>query len=237
MGTVPAEQLLDWTAIGSVKEVVVSVTRVGQGEPGVGSLWLDVRFAPLMPLRKLALSLPARFGGVILAGILGAAIAAFLRSLTGGRTGATPARGIGRDLIQGVGVVAIAALALGIEAVGGMGPLEVGWAPVWLALAGAAVGEWWTFGLTGRHVTPGQALRDALATGLLAASVGPLSILQAPATWSDLLRLSQPVAASVACLYLGANAIRLASSGKHLGGGRGVDDRRDAVRRGLAAAA
>ncbi len=103
-----------------------------------------------------------------------------------------------------------------------MGPLDVGWAPVWLALAGAAIGEWWTFGLTGRHVTPGQALRDAVASGLLAASVGPLAILQAPATWSDLLRLSQPVAAAVACLYHGANAIRLATSGRPLGAVAGL---------------
>ncbi|HEY2159152.1 MAG TPA: hypothetical protein VGH33_26220, partial [Isosphaeraceae bacterium] len=134
----PAEQLLDWPAIGALREVVVSVTRVGQGEPAVGSLWIDVRFAPLPPLRKLALSPPARFGGVILAGIVAACLATFLRWIGGDWKVMTPPGGIGRDLIQGVGAVAIAALALGIEAIGGRGPLEVGWAPVWLALAGAA---------------------------------------------------------------------------------------------------
>ena len=88
-----------------------------------------------------------------------------------------------------------------------------------------------------RHLTAGEAFRDALATGLLAASSSPLAILQAPANWSDLLVLSQPVAAAVAFLYHAANAIRLATSGRHLGAiGRG-DDRRDAVRRRLAPAA
>ncbi len=214
----PTEHRLDWSTIGAIKEVVVSVAHAGEGDPAVGTLWIDVRFSPLTPLRKLALSPPARFAGVVLAGLVAAGFAAFLRWVGGGRPGAIPVGGLARDLLQGAGVVAIAALALGINAVGGMEPLEVSWVPVWLALAGAAIGEWWTVGLTGRHVTPGEALRDALATGLLAASVGPLSILQAPATWSDLLRLSQPVAAALVCLYHGANAIRLASSGKHMGG-------------------
>ena len=124
-----------------------------------------------------------------------------------------------RDIVNGVGVVALGCLALAIDHVGGLDSLEIGWAtPVWLGgLAGMGLGAWWKFGLTGRHLTPGEAFRDALATGLLAASVGPLSILQAPATWSDLVRLSQPVAMAIAVLYHGANAVRLNASGRRLG--------------------
>ena len=210
------EWLLDWTTIGSLKEVVVSVSRSGDDPPSAGTLLFDIRFERLPPLRKLGLSPAARFGGVVLAALVAAALAALLRFANprGGRT----SRGLGRDLVQGIGVVAVAALALGIDVIGGLGPLEVGWAPIWLALAGAALAEWWKFGLTGKHLTPAEALRDALATGLLAASVGPIPILQAPAHWSDLRLLSQPVASALAFLYHAANAYRLAASGRHLGG-------------------
>ena len=96
--------------------------------------------------------------------------------------------------------------------------MEVGWLPLGFAVAGVALGEWWKFGLTGRHLTPVEAIRDGLATGLLAASSSPLAILQAPREWSDLLALSGIVAAVAAALYHAANAVKLASSGRHLGG-------------------
>ncbi len=214
--------LLDWAAIGTPREVVVSVKPRGGNRPVTGTLSFDVRFEPLTPLRKLSLSLPARFVGVALAGLLVAAIEVLVRLATSRPEGERP-RGEARpgawlhDLVHGVGVVALACLALAIDHVGGLDRLDVGWWPVWLALAGWVLGAWWKFGLTGEHLTPGEALRDALASGLLAGSVAPISILQAPASWSDLLLLSQPVAAAVAVLYHGANAVRLASSGRRLG--------------------
>ncbi|MEJ7640307.1 MAG: hypothetical protein WKF75_20660 [Singulisphaera sp.] len=98
------------------------------------------------------------------------------------------------------------------------GPMEVGWLPLGFAVVGVALGEWWKYGLTGRHLTPVEALRDGLATGLLAASSSPLAILQAPREWSDLLALSGVVAAVAAARYHAAHAAKVASSGRHLGG-------------------
>src|SRR4051812_31562144 len=46
-GWVVVERPVDWPAIGTVTEVVVSVSRIGEGPPAVGSVALDVRFARL----------------------------------------------------------------------------------------------------------------------------------------------------------------------------------------------
>src|SRR5207237_5928895 len=88
--------------------------------------------------------------------------------------------------------------------------------------AGAALAEWLKFGLTGKHLTAGEAFRDVLASGLLAATASPLAILQAPATWSEVFLLSRTVAAAATLLYHVANACRLASSGRHLGAAGGA---------------
>ncbi|MGD0044559.1 MAG: hypothetical protein ABSE84_29840, partial [Isosphaeraceae bacterium] len=86
-----------------------------------------------------------------------------------------------------------------------------------LAVAGAAVAEWWKNGLTGKHLTSLEAFQDVLASGLLATSASSLAILQVPTSWSELFLLSQTVAAVTLLVYHAANAYRLASSGRHLG--------------------
>lgn len=211
---IPA-QFLDWKTIGALREVVISVKPAGGDAPVSGTLFLDIRFERLSALTKLSLSPAARFGGVLFAAFVAAALAGMLR-LTGGPS--RGASGVVRDVVQGVGVVAIGALALAIDVAGRSDPLEIGWAPVWLAMAGVLLAEWWKFGLTGEHLTPGEAVRDAMATGLLAVSVAPIPMLMAPAHWSDLLIVSQPVASALVFLYHAANAIRLATRGRHLGG-------------------
>jgi cyclic beta-1,2-glucan synthetase len=230
-GWTSLERAVDWPAIGEPKEVVVSVARAGDGPPAVGSIKIDVRFLRLPWLRKLSTERAVRVGGVALASLLAALLAILARwaSATWAGRGPEPSRtelawpqALGRDFVLGLGTVAIVCLALGIDVIGGMGPLEIGWSPAAMALAGVALAEWWKFGLTGRHLTPGETLRDGLITGWLAASAAPLAILQAPAEWSDLLLLSQPAAATFAFLYHAINARRLASSGKHLSGTAGA---------------
>src|SRR5207249_6962137 len=80
----------------------------------------------------------------------------------------TWAAGLKRDFALGAGVVFIASLAVGIYQLGGMGRLEGGWTALGVAVAGAAVAEWLKYGLTGQHLTPAEAFRDACASGLLA---------------------------------------------------------------------
>lgn len=232
------EQPMDWKAIGNLTEVVVSVSRTndrpGESQPAVGSLELDVRFETLTLFEKLGRSSSARYVGVVLIAGLAWLLLTLLHlvfrplhaveAATGadGGVGRRPGpaksgwHGLGRDLVHGVGLVALACLALGIDRLGTMGRLEVGWLPLGFAIGGAAIAAWWKYGTTGRHLTAGEAFQDVLATGLLAVSASPLAILQTPAAWPEVVMLSAFVAATAAFLYHAVNANRLAVSGKHL---------------------
>ncbi len=224
----PTEALVDWKTVGTIQEVVVSVNPVGAGGLLTGSIDVDVRFDPLPWAIKANLSQPSRIVGVAIFSLTAAGLAWLIGLTLRVRPGAAPpdapirpdARrfgGLRRDVCLGVGVVMVAALGLMIGAVGGLSPLDVIWHPVTLAGLGIVVSAWFGVGLTGKWPTPGDVLRDGLATGVLAASSAPLFILQAPANWSEMLALSQPVAALVAIIYHAANAYRLATTGRRLG--------------------
>ena len=239
----PIEVPVDWPAIGAFREVVVSVDPQGDGGPASGFLRIDGRFDKLPLLRKLSMSPPARIGGVLLASLVVAMLIALARAAIRRRSGFEPlgavetfpepesswVHGLRGDLFRGGGTVFIALLAIEVIAKGGKGPLEAGWGVLAIALAGAAIAEWWKFGLTGRHLTPREVFRDMAATGLPAASASTLAILQAPAAWSELLLLSQTIAATTVLIYHAANAYRLAATRQHLGARRRRADRRDAL--------
>ena len=226
----PVEQTIDWPTIGTVKEVVVLVNGISDREPATGH-------APdRCPVRATLSSPPAQHvvGGAIrrrrpgrpgplvpggtARGDFGPAIAAASRRRRPRNDGSRFPRRRGRplrlllaDLIQGVGVVLIALLVVETYVLGARGRLETGWTALGLAIAGAAVAEWWKFGLTGKHLTGLEVFQDVLASGLLATSASSLAILQAPASWSDLFLLSQPVAAAGMLIYHTVNAYRLAT--------------------------
>ena len=64
----------------------------------------------------------------------------------------------------------IGLLVVEIVSIGDKGRLEAGWAALGVALAGAAIAEWWKFGLVGRHLTAAEVFQNMAATGLPAAS-------------------------------------------------------------------
>jgi cyclic beta-1,2-glucan synthetase len=213
------ELFVDWSAVGRLTEVVVSISpRAG---PTDGTVYVDARFERLPPLRRLSTTPTSRLGGVVALAIIGAAIAGLVwlaRRRHDRSAWETPTRPlpIAHDFVRGVGVVAIAALAMAVYHIGGLGRLEVGWTSLALALAGTAVAWWLKRGLTGRHLTPGEVFVNLLATGLPAASASPLAIFQVPASWSDALRLSQAGAAGIVLAYHVANFCRLSAAGRHL---------------------
>ncbi len=230
----PIEVLVDWPAVGALKEVVVSVNSAADGAPATSSIEIDGRFEKLSVIRKLSMSPLARLGGVLLASLVVSVLVAILRKATSGQparepTGAVetfPAavsapesswvRALSGDLVRGGGAVLIGLLVIEIVSIGDKGRLEAGWVALGVALAGAAIAEWWKFGLTGRHLTAGQVFQNMAATGMPAASASSMAILQAPADWSELFMLSQAVAAATVLVYHVANACRLASTGRHL---------------------
>ena len=225
---------VDWPAVGRVKEVVVSITPEGGPGPATGTVYLDVRFERLPLLRRLSTHPAGRAGGVLLVAGLAAALVGLARALGKGLSGeetfhlTPPAADIarptgpGRDFVQGVGIVLIAGVVAGVYYLGGYGRLDIGWTALGVALAGAAVAEWLKWGLAGRHLTAGEAFRDVLATGLPAATVGPLALLQAPASWAEVYELSQAAAAAVVLAYHAANFCRLSAACRHLGPASGL---------------
>jgi cyclic beta-1,2-glucan synthetase len=229
--TASAETQLDWTLLGPVNEVVLSLNRVGDGESARGTLQIDARFTRLDPLRRLSLEPWARWGGVLAASAAAALIVALLHLLAGRASShlaeeqevsipppETPWPWLlARDAVQGVGVVLIAVLVVVVYQLGSLGPLEIGWSPIIAAGAGVLVAEWWKRGLTGRHLTTTEAFLDALATGLPAASSSALGLLQAPSSPREFLLLSQAAAAASVLVYHASNGFSLSTRGRHLG--------------------
>ena len=210
-----SEHPIDWKKVGVLNEVVVAIGQVGE-EPASGSVVLDVRFAKIPWTRKLAESPLSRIGGVLaVAGLL--ALASSLAFGRVDRGGGREASGLRRDLVQGVGIVLIAGLALAVFELGGRGESGMSWDCLWFAAVGAIVANWWKVGLTGRALGPLEVFQDSLAVGLFAATASPLAILQAPANWSQALQLSQAAASLGAFVYLAAVANRLAATGRHPG--------------------
>ena len=210
-----SEHPIEWSRIGSVNEVVVSVGQVGDS-PATGTLWLDVRFAKIPWTRKLADSPLGKFAGVLVVAGLAALLTALgLRAVGSGE--GREAVGLRRDVVQGVGSVLAALLAFWIFEAGGWGPEGPGWYSLGFAIAGASLLKWWKTGLTDRYVTPGDVFQDTLAVGVLAASASPMAISQAPSDWSEVLQLSQFVAAVAAFVYVAVVANRLAVTGRHPG--------------------
>ena len=210
---IPDEQLINWPVIGEVKEVVLLVNSIpGQVEPATGSLLIDARFENLPMLRKWSLSTAVRFAGVLVSALLAALVTVLLQVVVGRRSDGdsssetlsqwAPQARTGHwhhfldDLVRGIGVVLIALLAIEAFELGSRNILETGWIAVGIALAGGALAEWWKAGLTGRHLTGREAFQDTFASGLLATSSSALAILQAPASWSEMVFLSQTAAAA-----------------------------------------
>jgi cyclic beta-1,2-glucan synthetase len=228
------EDVIDWPAIGTVREVVLLVNGTSDHLSATGTILVDVRFEKLDWLRKLSLTTGPKFAGVLLASLLAAMLTMLPRWARGSRPGdasfkpetlavqapaTEPAssRLLLGDVVRGAGVVLVAWLVIETFLLGSRSALEAGWTALGLAIGGAVVAEYWKIGLTGRHLTTLEAFQDALATGLLATSSSSLAILQAPTSWSEVVLLSQTVAAVTVLVYHAANAYSIASSGKHLG--------------------
>jgi cyclic beta-1,2-glucan synthetase len=208
---------IDWAKIGEIQEVVVAIGQTG-ADPASGSIVLDVRFEPTPWLREFAESIPARFGLVLgLAGLVALSSRLQRRFLGEGQPSGFQAIGLRRDLVQGMGTVAIAVLSLWVFEFGGREGSANLWEVVAASVLAHGIIQWWKTGLTGRFPSPVEAFQDILAVGLLAASSSPLEILQAPGSWGQTLQLSQTSAAVGVFGYLIFVASRLATTGRHPG--------------------
>ena len=120
------------------------------------------------------------------------------------------------DLGFGCALVLIVGGALAVYVSGNLTSPPAGWRFLGPALAGMITAGILKLILTGRVLTLGEAVRDFLFPGLLAASARHLLLWQAPQNFSGLIQLS-PISATVFyLLYHVANTYRLVNSRKHL---------------------
>ena len=219
------ETPIQWGQIGTVNEVVVAVEpRPGQGSIGplVGTIAVDIRFAATPWTRTLADSAVGRIGWALLVAglstVLWGLLGRFLRR-GDARTGWS---GPMRDVSFGLGLVATVGLGVAVFDFGAWPARDYGrfavLGAVLGAVAGGTIANLWSRSATGRDLTVGEWGRDAAITGILAACTSPMGILQVPGGWLDTLPLSQTAAAVAVVVYHLANARRLATSGRHLGG-------------------
>ena len=120
------------------------------------------------------------------------------------------------DLGFGCALVLILAGALTVYAPGNLTLPQAGWRFLGPALAGMIAAGILKLIFTGRVLTPGEAVRDFLFSGLLAASARHVPLWQAPQNFSGLIQLNPIGAAVFYLLYHAANAYRLVNSRKHL---------------------
>ena len=209
------------------------MSHTGDGGPATGTILIDGRFEQLSPVRKLGMLPWARLAGVILASLLLAMLVGSLRAMPRRwrwigedrrRPEPCPAgprglRELREDLVRGGGAVFMVLLAMAnlpprrAEAAGGRLDRP--------GSGGRGRGHRGVVEVRAdRQASDRRARRSRMCwpPACSAASASPMAILQPPGSWSELLLLSQTVAAVAALLYHAANAYRLASSGRHLDG-------------------
>ncbi|MBU0605997.1 MAG: hypothetical protein KKH77_06895 [Candidatus Omnitrophica bacterium] len=210
---------IDWDRIGKLSEVVFVVSPTDNKKRLDGIIYFDLNFYKLTPLQKYALVIKA--GLVLLSGLLLALIFSACGMLPGKKPSDKKVwvlSGIKRDILYGVTVVMVLGLAIQIYSAGMANPLDAGLSLTFLAvgLIGALIAEVLKYSLTGRHLTGAELFQNILISGILAASSSRFELLQSPASWVQLLMLSNVISALAFVIYHFANARSLASSGKHL---------------------
>ena len=214
---------IHWNLIGNLKEVVFVVSPIGSvnAEPAVGKLYFDLDFGQLTFLEKYVTFV--KIGWVLALGLL-LALVSFLAGQLSGRpatspSGRRPVAGFPlQDVANGALAVLIAGLALWIYALGTQKPLEAGFgfSFLWIAVGGTLAAELASLHGTGKHLTPSQWFQNVLVSGLLAASSSKEELWQAPATWMEVLAVSNVTATFAFLIYHISNARSLVSSGKHV---------------------
>ncbi len=213
------KESVDWERIGKLNEVVFVVSPTDNKKRLDGVLYFDLNFYKLTLLQKQSMTVKAV---LVLALSL---ILALLAGSAGALFGKRPVSkepsyvsGIKRDLLYGVTSVMILGLAIEIYYLGTLNPLSSGFSLIFLAvgLMGAVIAETLKLGLTGRHLTTAEVFQNVFIAGLLCASSSRFELLQPPASWMQLLMLSNVIAALAFVIYHAANAKSLASTGKHL---------------------
>lgn len=200
LGWNTSRESIDWSVVGQLSEAVLLIQRIGGEDPVVGTILLDIEFSSMSAFEKFNKTLYGELAGVLAAALLSMLII-FIP--------VKPIRGLARDIALGLAVTLIFAVAFGVYR------LEC--VPLCFSIAGVAIGALLKTALVGKPLTKGEAFRNALFTGLLAAAANSGSVWQAPSSFLSFVQLSAFGAALFAVIYHIANAYCLSAGRKHLG--------------------
>jgi cyclic beta-1,2-glucan synthetase len=200
LGWSSIQETIDWGGIGDLDEAVLLIQRIGGDDPAEGVILLDVSYSSMGALEKFNASKAGQLTQVLLVALL-SMLVSFVK--------VKPVKGLGRDLLLGLATTLIFAVVFGICRLASI--------PSACALAGVAIGVLLKLSIVGKSLTKGEAFRNALFTGLLAATASSSSVWQAPSVLSSYVQLSAFGAALFALIYHVANAYRLSAFKKHLG--------------------
>ncbi|MBU0650874.1 hypothetical protein KKC59_03080, partial [bacterium] len=213
---------INWTLIGDLSEVVFIVSSLSESKEDSGELYFDLEFDKVSFLQKNFTFL--KVGFVFGFGLILALIGLLLNSLFGSRATYSDKKNIDnsfasrfkKDLFYGIVFTFLAVITIGIYFLGTMSSLDGGFSFLLLGLGGALFAELLKFRLTGKHLTAGEVFLNVALTGLLAATASRQVLLQAPASWTQML-LKCNLTAALACLvYHALNAYMLISQGRHI---------------------
>ena len=191
---------IDWKQVGTLNEVVLLIQRVGGENPAVGRLKVEIAFASVSAFEKVNSTLVGKLAGVLVIALL-SIILAFIPL--------KPIKGFARDVALGLAVALIFAVVFG--------SYRMVCIPLCFAVVGGAIGLLLKLALVGKSLTKGEAFRNALFTGILAATASSESLWQAPSSSLSFVQLSGFGAALFTLVYHVANAYRLSAFKKHLG--------------------
>ncbi|MFC1808756.1 GH36-type glycosyl hydrolase domain-containing protein [Candidatus Omnitrophota bacterium] len=227
------KETVNWSMVGTLKEVVFVVNSMGgEGDVAAGMLYFDLEFGTLSFIQKHFTYI--KVGLVLIVSFFMAWLISFIGirltekrnagkiNLTNDKNAIETNDSIATKLksafFYGIIIVIMAAVAVYIHYLGTMTLLEAGCNVTFLVvgLAGALVAEMFKFKLTGKHLIAREVFQNVFLSGLIAAASSKQGLLQAPATWAQLLTVSNVTAMLTFIIYHGMNALTLSGTGKHI---------------------
>ncbi|MFC2092011.1 hypothetical protein ACFLTD_04490, partial [Elusimicrobiota bacterium] len=221
-----------WKKIGDLNEVVYVVSPRGLGKSTSGTLYFDLEFDKLTLMEKL----PGKI--ILLLGIscIFSLFSFLILKAAGKNKPVTDSIKFDRsalacdqpsfisifkrDILYGITALFITLTAVAIyslgKSMGTLSPAETIWNFLSIGLAGAIIAWLLKFAITRKHLTTAEIFQNIFLTGFLAVTSSNQVLLQAPATWTQVLMKSNLTALIVFLIYHISNAGSLASKGKHL---------------------
>jgi cyclic beta-1,2-glucan synthetase len=183
-------ELIDWSKIGTLSETVLLIQgihdkKMGDNHPVTGRMQLDMTFTKLSFGQKLYVTGWGKLSGVVIISSLLGLIVAVAR-----RKQRFYIQGFARDLLLGCAVLLIFTSVLAVYAAGQLNAFECGWISFYVTVAGVLSSLFLILAVANQSISAGEAFRNGLFPGLLAAAASNEVVWQAPDSVSGFFQLS-----------------------------------------------